>query len=114
VTESVKFEYNYEDEDGHKTISLGKEEAQMEVMAVSFLDFFTSVFSVDYEFAANRIIDALTAEVPIKGYDPSIDLKRAAWDVYTAGRQVAEGEAHMEELQTALDEMGELIPVERP
>jgi hypothetical protein len=112
--EGVKFEYNYEDEGGHKTISLGKEEAQMEVMAVAFLDFFTSVFSVEYEFAANRIIDALAAEVPAKGYDPSIELKRAAWDVYTVGRRVAEGEAHMDELQSALDEMGELIPAEKP
>ncbi len=112
--ESISFNYDYSDESGGKTIIVGRKEVQMEVMTEAFVDFFTSVFSVDYDFAAKRIIDGIMEETGFRAYDPSIELKRAAWDVYTVGRQVAEGEAHMEELNEALDEMGELIPAERP
>jgi K+-transporting ATPase c subunit len=111
--ESISFNYDYSDESGGKTIIVGRKEVQMEVMTEAFVDFFSSVFSVNYNFAAQRIISAIHSEAA-GGYDPSIELKRAVWDVYTVGRQVAEGEAHMEELNEALDEMGELIPAERP
>jgi hypothetical protein len=112
--ESISFNYDYSDESGGKTIIVGRKEVQMEVMTEAFVDFFSSVFGVDYDYSAQRIINAIYSEINPKGYDPSIELKRAAWDVYTVGWQVAEGEAHMKELQAALDEMGELIPAERP
>ncbi len=112
--ESVRFEYSYADESGVKGVTLSREEVQMEVLAEAFVDFFSSVFGVDYDFAGQRIITGVTTLVNPVGYDPSIELKRAAWDVYTVGKQVAEGESHMEELQAALDEMGELIPADRP
>ncbi len=112
--ESISFNYDYSDETGGKTIIVGRKEVQMEVLTEAFVDFFSSVFSVDYDFAAQRIINAIHSEINPRGYDPSIELKRAAWDVYTVGRQVIEGEAHMEELTDALDEMGELIPADRP
>jgi hypothetical protein len=125
--ETVTMTYVFEDEFNERRIDIGSGEVQMEMLADQFVDFAASVFGFGRDWVIRRTIEHLSLETPKfdaseLGFDAGIEstkekyaaLKVAAWDVHEIIGDALDGEADFDDIRRAWNELGELLPAQRP